>query len=192
MASTQELQIQKKRELENKRDHDPGSRICPGGAQRTCLEKPEPRRFPPPWTIEDIDAAFIVKDGAGQKLAYVYYEEESGRRSAAKMLSRDEARRIAANIAKRRRCCGSHRCGIPRPSPCLLWGIGFATTTVRESAEAPQSTPVAGLISDSERRHFCVFRKRCACTISRATLIIALACSAMRRNSDSEAYGEHR
>jgi hypothetical protein len=33
-------------------------------------------------------------------LAYVYYEEEPGRRSAAKLLSKDEARRIAANIAK--------------------------------------------------------------------------------------------
>jgi hypothetical protein len=36
----------------------------------------------------------------GQKLAYVYYEEEPGRRSTAKMLSKDEARRIAVNVAK--------------------------------------------------------------------------------------------
>jgi hypothetical protein len=41
-----------------------------------------------------------VKDSAGQKLAYVYYEEEPGRRSTAKPLSKDEARRIAVNAAK--------------------------------------------------------------------------------------------
>ncbi|MGC2075862.1 MAG: hypothetical protein WA728_07485 [Xanthobacteraceae bacterium] len=39
-------------------------------------------------------------DSSGQKLAYVYYEEEPGRRSAAKLLTKDEARRIAANMAK--------------------------------------------------------------------------------------------
>jgi len=58
------------------------------------------RRFPPPWSVEDIGAAFVVKDGSGQQLAYVYYEEEPGRRSAAKLLTKDEARRIAVKIAK--------------------------------------------------------------------------------------------
>jgi hypothetical protein len=58
------------------------------------------RRFPPPWSVEETDACFIVKDHAGQALAYVYFEEEPGRRSAAHLLTRDEARRIAANVAK--------------------------------------------------------------------------------------------
>ena len=41
-----------------------------------------------------------MSDSDGQKLAYVYFEEEPGRRSAAKLLTKDEARRIAANIAR--------------------------------------------------------------------------------------------
>jgi hypothetical protein len=59
-----------------------------------------PRRFPPPWSIEESSACFIVRDGDKQALAYVYYETEAGRRSAAKLLTRDEAFLIAVNIAK--------------------------------------------------------------------------------------------
>ena len=59
------------------------------------------RRFPPPWSVEEYnDACFVVRDASGQALTYIYFEDEPGRRSAARLLARDEARRIAINIAK--------------------------------------------------------------------------------------------
>jgi hypothetical protein len=61
---------------------------------------PATRRFPPPWTVEETAPCFIVRDHNGQALAFVYCEDEPGRRSTGKLLTRDEARRIAANIAK--------------------------------------------------------------------------------------------
>jgi hypothetical protein len=42
----------------------------------------------------------VVRDGSGQALGYFYCEGETGRRSAAKLLIKDEARRIAAHVAK--------------------------------------------------------------------------------------------
>jgi hypothetical protein len=53
------------------------------------------RHFPPPWSVEDNGACFVVRDGNGQPLAYVYYDHPH-----AGDLTWDEARRIAANIAK--------------------------------------------------------------------------------------------
>ena len=54
-----------------------------------------------PWDIEEYDrSCFIVRDNNGQALANVYFENEPGRRATSKRLTRDEARRIAANIAK--------------------------------------------------------------------------------------------
>ena len=58
------------------------------------------RRTPPPWSVQELDACFIVTDSIGQKLAFVYFEDEPGRRSAAKLLTHNEARRVAENIAK--------------------------------------------------------------------------------------------
>jgi hypothetical protein len=60
------------------------------------------RGYPPPWTVEVTPNCFIVRDANGQALSYVYYEGEPARRSAAKLLTKDELPRIAANIGKLR------------------------------------------------------------------------------------------
>jgi hypothetical protein len=36
------------------------------------------RRFPPPWSVEELDAYCVVRDHSGQALAYVYFENEPG------------------------------------------------------------------------------------------------------------------
>jgi hypothetical protein len=58
------------------------------------------RGFPPPWTIERIDGGYVVKDANGQSLAYVYGRENRAAADTAKLLTLDEARRIACRI-----CC---------------------------------------------------------------------------------------
>jgi hypothetical protein len=78
------------------------SQALPGSLPSSgpIIDKPAARRFPPSWIAEETDACFIIRDHKGYALAYVYFEDEPGRRSAARLLTRDEARRIAANIAK--------------------------------------------------------------------------------------------
>jgi hypothetical protein len=57
------------------------------------------RRFAPPWSIEDIGTAYVVKDGGGRKLAYIHYEDEAGGR-----------RRRCSRKTRRGGCDGLPRC----------------------------------------------------------------------------------
>jgi hypothetical protein len=41
-----------------------------------------------------------VSDATGKALAYLYFEDEPGRRTTMKRLTREEVRRVAINIAK--------------------------------------------------------------------------------------------
>jgi hypothetical protein len=56
------------------------------------------RRFPPVEGYRGI--SYIVRDANRSAVAYVYFESEPGRRAAANLMSKHEARKIAANIAK--------------------------------------------------------------------------------------------
>ena len=71
----------------------------------------ERRRFPAPRDIEEYDrSCFIVRDNSGLALAYVYFESEPGRRTAANLLTR-----VALDVAetgKRR----DSRVAAPHPS----------------------------------------------------------------------------
>jgi hypothetical protein len=58
-----------------------------------------PRRFPTPWHADKIPGGYVVRDANGQALAYIYSRENEAEARQAKVLTADEARRIAVNIA---------------------------------------------------------------------------------------------
>jgi K+/H+ antiporter YhaU regulatory subunit KhtT len=59
-----------------------------------------PRRFPPPWRADKIAGGYVVRDASGQAIAYLYSRENADEARQAKVLTKDEARRIASSIAR--------------------------------------------------------------------------------------------
>jgi hypothetical protein len=59
-----------------------------------------PRRFPAPWKVEELDESYVVVDGLGQRIAYLYFEDESIRQGIMKRLSKDDAWKIARAITR--------------------------------------------------------------------------------------------
>jgi hypothetical protein len=58
------------------------------------------RRFPAPWHADKIPGGYVVRDANRQALAYVYARATSADAIQAKVLTEDEARRIAINFAR--------------------------------------------------------------------------------------------
>lgn len=56
-------------------------------------------RFPPPWTVEEQAACFVLRDRNGHALAHVYFEDDRAG-SARELLTPKAARRIAAQLAE--------------------------------------------------------------------------------------------
>jgi K+/H+ antiporter YhaU regulatory subunit KhtT len=59
-----------------------------------------PRRFPAPWRADKMPGGYVVRDANGQALAYIYSRDSEAEAMQAKVLTKDEARRIAVNIAR--------------------------------------------------------------------------------------------
>jgi hypothetical protein len=58
------------------------------------------RRFPAPWRADKIPGGYVVRDANGQALVYVYSRDDDAEALQAKVLTKDEARRIAVNVAR--------------------------------------------------------------------------------------------
>jgi hypothetical protein len=58
------------------------------------------RRFPPRWRADPMPGGYVVRDANGQALAYMYSRDSDAEARRAKVLTKDEARRIAVNIAR--------------------------------------------------------------------------------------------
>jgi hypothetical protein len=59
-----------------------------------------PRRFPAPWRADKMPGGYCVRDANGQAMAFVYARDGEAEARQAKVLTKDEARRVAANIAR--------------------------------------------------------------------------------------------
>jgi hypothetical protein len=53
-----------------------------------------------PWKVIEHDESYEVQDAVGLPLASVYFENETVRQPSTRRLSKDEARRVAAQIAR--------------------------------------------------------------------------------------------
>jgi hypothetical protein len=58
------------------------------------------RRFPTPWREEKIAGGYVVRDANGQILVHIFARSSESEAIQAKVLTMDEARRIAVNVAK--------------------------------------------------------------------------------------------
>jgi len=70
------------------------------GAVISATMPDSPRRFPTPWHVSRIPGGYVVRDANGRALAYVYSRDDEAEARQAKVLTADEARRIAVNIAR--------------------------------------------------------------------------------------------
>ena len=103
------------------------------------------RRFPPPWTVVEENAAcFILKDHAGLSLAYVYFEEEPGRRAATRLMTRDEARQLQPTSPICRSCWASRKRRTFHSVPASTYTRKGSKTVLTVPYSVQASNPATG------------------------------------------------
>jgi hypothetical protein len=96
------LEVAARRVAQNQSNKkEPRSQACLlSSPAETDRRSHNPGGFPAPWLAEEHDAFFTVRDSNHRTLLYVHFADEGGSRSAASLLTRAEAKCIAAYVAK--------------------------------------------------------------------------------------------
>jgi hypothetical protein len=63
------------------------------------MSNDQPELFPP-WSAEEWTNCFVVRNGTGKAIAHVYFADEEKARTAAKLLSKEQASQMAQNVTK--------------------------------------------------------------------------------------------
>jgi hypothetical protein len=72
-------------------------------------------RFPPPWSVQEQDGRFVVRDRNGQALSYVYFKDQRDRRLVGTLYSRAMRR---GTLLPQSQSCQS--CGVMTKSAALM------------------------------------------------------------------------
>jgi hypothetical protein len=64
------------------------------------MAEPPSCRFPPPWRVVEKGSCFLVKDATGRTMGWFCFRDRPRSPSPIGVMTRDEARRMAANFAR--------------------------------------------------------------------------------------------
>jgi hypothetical protein len=103
-----------------------------------------PRRFPPPWSVEELTESFVIRDASGQALAYVYFEGRGRSSSDHDRLTREESGNFKP------RTCFANKGGSGQ-NPNLLSSRLLLTRAAASASDVEQRPPQLAASFNSTR-----------------------------------------